>query len=466
MIKKILLLLLIVPFISCDNSKEKEETYAWVGGEIVNPKFDYVVIFRESKVIDTVKLDQNNNFLYKIEGLCEGLYALRHYEYQLMYLKPGDSLMLRLNTIEFDESLSFTGKGAAANNLLMEYFLLNDTEHSMLSKWYGLAPEAFEKKLDSFRTIKIDAFNDFASKHKPTREFRDIAYANIDYDHFLKKEIYASVHSIRNNTDNINYPDNFFDHRKNIDFGNESLRSYFPYYRFLNKYFDNLAFDKYISTNPNNRYLSEHFYNKVKIIDSLVTNDSLKNNLLRTNVGRFLLNGKDLENSKPLVDLFLELNTNKAHLIEIESLSKATSVLLPGSELPNILLVDTKNMAKDIHSIINRPTVLYFWTAASVKHYRSIHAKAAELAAKYPEYEFIGINTDTHFKKWRNTVELADYNSLNEYQFDNVAIAERKLVINSMNKAMIVDKDAIIIQNNTSLFNKSIETELLSYLNQ
>ena len=466
MIKKILLLFLLLPFLSCNNKEESEHTDAWIGGEIVNPKVNFVVISKENKVIDTVKLDSRNYFMYKIHSICPGLYSIRHNEYQLMYLEPGDSLMLRVNTIEFDESLSFTGKGAEGNNLLMDYFLLNDIENSMLTTWYALSPEVFEKKLDSFRSIKIDAYNEFAAKNRPSREFREIAYANIDYDHYLKKEIYASVNSIRSTSENIEYPPKFFAYRKKVDFGNEILRSYFPYYRFLNKYFDNLAYKKYDSENPNRRYLADHFYNKVKIIDSLITNDTLKNNMLRTNVGRYLLNGKDLENSKPIVDLFLELNTNKAHQIEMSSLSKATAVLTPGSTLPNILLLDTKNMTKDIHSIINRPTVIYFWTASSVKHYRNIHFKASELSQKYPEYEFIGINTDTHFKKWRKTVELANYDSLHEYQFDNVSIAERKLVINSMNKAIIVDKYAKILQNNTSLFNRNIERELLNYLNQ
>lgn len=432
----------------------------------MNPKVDYVIIAKENKIIDTVQLDSNNYFMYKLESMCPGLYSFRHNEYQLMFLEPGDSLMLRVNTIEFDESLSFTGKGAEGNNLLMEYYLLNDLEHSMLSQWYSLAPEVFEKKLDSFKTIKNNAYNEFAANNNPSREFKTIARANIDYDHYLKKEIYASVNSIRHNFENFEYPEGFFDYRKNIDFGNESLRSYFPYYRFLNKYFDNLAYAEYASTNPNKRYLSEHFYHKIKIIDSLIENDSLKNTMLRTNMQRYLLNGKDMENSKHVVDLFLELNTNNAYEVEITSLSKATAVLTPGSKLPNIVLINTENMAKDIHSIINRPTVLYFWTAASVKHYRNIHTKAAELSSKYPEYQFIGINTDTHFKKWRQIVEISQYDNLHEYQFDNVAIAERKLVINSMNKAIIVDRNAVIIQNNTSLFNQNIEMELLSYLNR
>ena len=56
------------------------------------------------------------------------MYTFSHVEFQVFYLNPGDSLMLRVNTLEFDESLSFTGMGSKGNNLLIDLFLLNEAE--------------------------------------------------------------------------------------------------------------------------------------------------------------------------------------------------------------------------------------------------------------------------------------------------------------------------------------------------
>lgn len=72
----------------------------WIGGEIVNPKTDFVVFYKDECIIDTVKLDNKNFFLYKNDELHEGLYSFRHNEYQLFYVEPGDSLMLRVNTVD------------------------------------------------------------------------------------------------------------------------------------------------------------------------------------------------------------------------------------------------------------------------------------------------------------------------------------------------------------------------------
>ena len=56
----------------------------------------------------------------KFKNLKGGLYTFKHgVEFQYIFLQPNDSLLLRLNTWDFDESLVFSGKGAEKNNLLI-----------------------------------------------------------------------------------------------------------------------------------------------------------------------------------------------------------------------------------------------------------------------------------------------------------------------------------------------------------
>ncbi len=90
----------------------------------------------------------------------------------------------------------------------------------------------------------------------------------------------------------------------------------------------------------------------------------------------------------------------------------------------------------------------------------------AELKSKYPEYQFFGINTDTHFKKWRETVNKAGYNSNTEFQLENRADAEKELILNSMNTVFIVDKNTVILEGKTNMFNTNFEELLLGYLNK
>ena len=126
MIKKIptyTLFLTLIVLASCNTTKN-DDNATYFGGKIINPKSKYVTLFSMEKIIDTLFLDKNNSFLGKLENLNEGLYYFIHgNENQYIYLEPKDSLMLRLNTWDFDESLVFAGKGAERNNILIDCFL-------------------------------------------------------------------------------------------------------------------------------------------------------------------------------------------------------------------------------------------------------------------------------------------------------------------------------------------------------
>ena len=98
---------------SCENSKSSKGDYAYFGGEIINPSNNYVTLTNVNDKKDTIYLDNNNRFLHKIDSLNPGMYTFAHGgEYQTILLEPNDSLLLRLNTNDFDESLVYTGKGA------------------------------------------------------------------------------------------------------------------------------------------------------------------------------------------------------------------------------------------------------------------------------------------------------------------------------------------------------------------
>lgn len=466
--KKILFLILIgITLASCNQQNQKSAQGTWIGGEIVNPKVDYVIISKNRTLIDTVRLDGNNYFHYEFIDFSPGIYTFRHFEYQVFYLEPRDSIMLRVNTLEFDESLAFTGEGADKNNFMMEMFLINEAENRLISNLYLLSPPEYEAKLDSMRQVRFDLYDHFVGKNKVSGDFKEIVEANIAYDFSTKKEWYISTNLYNSSDENLSeIPASFYDFRSDIDYGNEELRSYYAYYRFLGFHLDNLAYERYQDEADYNRYSYIHNLHKTILIDSLITNDSLKNQLLNTNVRRFLLNGKSPKSQTALLDQFLKLNSNTAHHAQMKRLANATINLTPEHQIPNLMLLTSDNTAKDLHSVFKKPTVIYFWSSQSIQHYKNIHMRASELGDKYPEYDFIGINTDTHFKKWLKIVKTSGYNNLHEFQFEDIESAEQKLLINSLHKAIIVDGKGMILEGNTNLFSPRIESQLLSNLNK
>jgi len=468
MIKKLLLIFsLILVISSCKEENDKAPVYTWIGGEIVNPIEDYVIIFKGEQVIDSVKLNESNFFLYQAENIETGLYSFSHKEFQVFYLEPQDSLMLRVNTIDFDESLSYTGKGSKKNNFLMEMFLHNEAEIELMPKLYKLSPSNFEVALDSLKNIRGMIWEDFVLNNNPNEGFKEVAEASINYDYYSKKEIYITANASKKNTDYYReIPESFFDYRKEIDFGSESLQSYFPYYRFLFRYFDNIALIGSCKTDYNYKNSFEHNYKKIAIIDSTITNNSLKNSLIRNVTGRFLLNCNSTENQQQILELFLESSTNQDHKNELIDLANSSMKLTTGNEISNLMLVTSENTLKDLHSVINNPTVFYFWSSESESYFKSIHNRIAELRSRFPEYDFIGINTDSKYRNWINILTKFGYDKGKEFQFDDISKAEKSLVLYSINKVIIVDENHKIIVGSTNLFNINVEQSLLGYLNQ
>src|SRR5690606_31875590 len=139
------------------SERSGEDRPVFFSGEIVNPKNDYVVLYHNDIFVDSVKLDANNRFSFKLEDAEEGLYYFSHSpEHQSIYFKGGDSILARLNTLEFDETLVYSGEGSAINNFMTEMYLAHEREEPMVRALFPLDPQDFKLKIDSLRTVKID----------------------------------------------------------------------------------------------------------------------------------------------------------------------------------------------------------------------------------------------------------------------------------------------------------------------
>lgn len=462
LIKKIPLFLLCILLGSCKNQESETEQATYISGQIINPVLDYIVFSKGNAVLDTVKLDAKDFFQYRAENIKPGLYFIKHGESQAFFLEPGDSLLLHLNTLDFDESLAYSGKGGEKNNLLMDLYLSNETENQNLTKWYTLPPKEFERKIDSLKALKTNRFEGFVRNNKVSEAFKEVAKANIMYDYYSKKEMYAAAN--RSKPEQLDAA--FFEYRKNIDFDRSDLNYYYPYHRFMNRFFENLVCNKFDNQPPIERNSFDYNFQKIKLIDSLVKSDSIKNSLLRYNAMWYLLNAKDAEEETRFFEAYSKMVTDPKNVAEMQKVYDATVKLTAGNTIPNVALVNIDNVVVNLLDIVKGPTVVYFWSSQSASQYKNIHLRAAELKSKYPEYTFLALNTDKHFKNWRKTVKKAGYNPETEYQLENLTDAERKLVINALNKVFILNKDGIILEGKTNMFNPNFEELLLGFLNR
>ncbi len=160
-----LVILVTLSLLGCNTTNNNSCGYAFVGGEIVNPINDHLVLYDNIAPIDTLYLDDDNRFSFEIESLNPGLHSLVHGgEYQVILLEANDSLMLRLNTLDFDESLVFTGVGAKKNNYLINLSNTLESESQQVYKFSKSKPDVFLTSIDSLKNEKINRLESFKSK--------------------------------------------------------------------------------------------------------------------------------------------------------------------------------------------------------------------------------------------------------------------------------------------------------------
>ncbi len=453
-------------FLGCNN-RTSTSTSAWIGGEIINPVSSYIELFKDGNLIDSIRLDAQNRFLYQVDNVDKGIYIFRHKEHQMFYLEPNDSIMLRVNTLEFDKSLTFSGRGAERNNFLIQIFNHNEEENKQSRHLYSLEVDAFLSKVDSMSLAKYKILDRFIDRYKPCDDFYEVAESSILYNKYLKLEFYAFINSpYKANENSAELPENYFDFRKKIDYNNKNLQSYYTYFRFLSWHFDYLAYDRYKNEHPFDRKSIAHYQNKIQLIDEYVNLNSLKDNLFRNTTRRYIMHSNNVEDISSALSTFLAHSNNEAHINEITTMANSAKNLTDGKQMPDVLLIDAHNATHSFKDIIKHPTVVLFWSTHASNQARSLLLKVEELKIKYPEYHYIAINTDKDKELWENYSVRLGFLPSHSLRFENPSEAIDILMLNSLNKAIVLDQNALILGTSENLFSYRFEQNLLSYLNR
>lgn len=452
----------------CKVNTSNDTDYAYVGGEIINPKNKNITIYNtDGKVIDSLTLDANNRFIYKIKDLQPGLHSFTHGgEYQLILLEPKDSVMFRLNTYDFDESLVFTGEGARKNNYLIETYLSNENEESKLMRHAKMEPEAFSKFIEDRRTRELLKFHNFLKDKEESELFKYIIETNINYNCYANKEIYPFAYFGNNKLVHIkDLPEGFYDYRKTIDYNATNLSRLYSYNRFLFSHIDNLAaqahYTKHNHHNTFNRHTMDYTKAKLDIVDSIISDVTIKNNLLKYNAQDYVSHNHTEAEADEMLNYYLAKSTNEEDKESMKELVSSLKLLRQGNPIPNLAIINYDNSEDNLYSIIKKPTIIYFWSSNSKMQYRNSHYKVKHLKQKFPYVDFVSINLNSNDdKSWKNIINNYDFPTENEYKFKHPKKARKVLAVNYLNKAIIVNENAMILHPNVNIFKSDFSKTL------
>ena len=301
------ILLILLLFFSC-----KSDNTTVFSGKILNNTSDSISIYKDNNMIYESVVDVDGLFNITIDTITSGLYTFYHEpEFQYIIIDENDNLQIRLNTLDFDESLVYTGKGSSKNNFLMDVFLRSENDELEINSKLDLAFDTFKNLVDSLYNKQMNSFKLFKENNIISNSSKEIINTAILYPYISKFHSYI----IRNNIEEEIQKDLFINYQNEISYDLDALAYFKPYIDFL--------------------YL--HIYNNVKIkkdyensldfniqrlsyTDKIIKSKLVKSRVLRFHAFGFILQRQDDVINKTFLKAFFEISKDKKVNEEINNL--------------------------------------------------------------------------------------------------------------------------------------------------
>ncbi len=455
--KYIINAILVILAISCKPTDSDTSTY--FGGQIINPKSNYVLFLKDDKVIDSLLLDKNNRFIESYATLEEGLYTFKHgVEFQYIYLEPRDSILIRLNTWDFDESLVFSGKGSSKNEFLINLFLQNEKEEKEMYNYFDLNETEFQAKIDSLTNERVSIYSEFEMNEvNITDGYKKLTDAAIHFPLYRLKEMYPYYHKWTHKLlKSPTVSPTFYNFRDNLNLNEENLVAFYPYQNYIIWYLNNLSFQ--IQENDSTK--SNMTVNLLNTIAEHVELEDFKNSLLKKIVvNDFLKNASTCIVNEEAMNAFFTHCTNQKEIAHVKQLVNDSKIIANKEPLQNFEVISYNNVISDINDFIaDNNTVIYFWSTAYMSS-EYIVKRIKYLEKNYPNMLFVGVNLHDSFDDIMSEPNLKKLDIERQFKLTKESHAH-KFLTSSYPRVILVNNKGVVENGFTYLDSKMLSPEL------
>tara|TARA_B100000035_G_scaffold305405_1_gene306215 strand:- start:3172 stop:4044 length:873 start_codon:yes stop_codon:yes gene_type:complete len=281
-------------------------------GKILNNTSDSISIYKDNNMIYESVVDVDGLFNITIDTITSGLYTFYHEpEFQYIIIDENDNLQIRLNTLDFDESLVYTGKGSSKNNFLMDVFLRSENDELEINSKLDLAFDTFKNLVDSLYNKQMNSFKLFKENNILSNSSKEIINTAILYPYISKFHSYI----IRNNIEEEIQKDLFINYQNEISYDLDALAYFKPYIDFLYLHiYNNVKIKK--------EYENSLDFNIQRLLytDKIIKSKLVKSRVLRFHAFGFILQRQDDVKNKTFLKAFFEISKDKKVNEEINNL--------------------------------------------------------------------------------------------------------------------------------------------------
>ncbi len=380
---------------SCTTPEKDLTTY--FGGKIINPKSDFVLLYKQDILIDSLFLDKDDKFAGKYKDFKEDFYLFKHGdEFQHVYIQSQDSLLIRLNTWYFDETLVYSGQGADKNNILIDWFLESEKENNNINinNYYRLTPTLFKSKMDSLLELRKQKIERFKSKNENLPErYLNILDIVVNYPIYTRHEAYPRRNRYYNKTEDYPKTDkDFYDFREKINLNSDSLKH-------LGQYSNYIAYRLYNTVNSEGLSSSSKGFSEALLntIDENITNEKLKNIFLFEMLVKDFLDRSSCGLDKKSFHKYFKLSSNIENKKQVQRIINDIKNLHGGETLMNFEITDYLKTKRSIKKITKtKNSVICFWNPKYTTYPR-LKKRISYLIKTFPKVNFILVKiSDIH----------------------------------------------------------------------
>ena len=434
--KKLLFILILLSVLtSCTNSVE----YALVSGEITNPTSDTGAI-RDNigNLIKKISINKDGSFsdtIYNVNGYYNFSDGNEH---SAIYLENGYNLKITLDTNEFDETISYTGKGSEENNYLAQKYLLDETTLGTPKDLFMLNEKDFLAKITSFEKEIKKKLNATGGT------FQKKELVNLKYELVLKQVDYERYHAYLSRNPSFKVSDDFPNLLKDETFDNEELfKSSIAYQQLTTKAVFTEA-QKQIA-------ISGTAFNKAAILEiKKVKSELIKNNLLEQ------LSVKIRERNEDGVELYndiMALSTNEEFKEKLTEKFNRFSELVKGKISPIFENYENyKGGTSSLSDFKGKYVYIDVWATWCAPCKAEIPALKV-LSEKYKDKDivFVSISVDKKraYQAWKDMIKEKEMDGVQLYapnDWNSKFVQEYG--ITGIPRFILIDKEGMIVNAN------------------
>lgn len=449
-----------------------------LAGRITHAKSDSVYVTGYDDLSNKIifaggKLDKAGNFSLNFALRRVTEVSLEHGgEYSQMFLTPGDSLFVTLNTKKFDESIAYAGKGAEANNFLAKKVLAFDQDKDpAVAKWAALRNRdemGFLKYCDSIADVLLGYFEKHYSP-KFSEAFSNHIRGEIEYGAAYDKLSYHGLHAYLNGLKKSteNKDPTYYDFLRTIKIDKPEFAYVSEYMSFLESYLYKAVDDSLFRNDTvyNAERGKKHLQARYELAKARLTG-AARDHALYKIIFNYMSRADDVSVVEPLWHDYRSLNPDTALLSALDKIYAVKSRIANGKPAIGFTYPDVSGNNVSLADFKGKIVYVDFWASWCGPCRREM-PYAKKLVEKYAgrDIVFLFVSIDENAAAWKKAREHEKINGVHllaKEGFQSQVLMDYG--IKGIPHYLLIDKQGNIISSNAARPSGGIEKKIEEYL--